>query len=278
MEFKKLNLIHIIDRFTEMLVDYSPRVFMAIITLFVGFWVANRVSKIFHKALISKNLDPTIVPFFASFTSVLIKVLVIVSVATKFGIETTSFVAMIGGAGLAIGLALQGSLSHFASGILILIFKPYRVGDTITAGGQTGKVLEILILQTILQSSDNHKIIIPNGTIMSSTIINQTGLGSVKIHLIFTLSGNSNIEKVKTLIKNEVVKCPFVEKNHDVSISVNTSDLNAMKLDLKIICNAENSGEAKDYLYEAIKISFDKNNITSPIITLDNLTEIISKK
>ena len=277
MEYKKINLIHIIDRFTEMLVDYSPRVFMAIITLFVGFWVANRISKIFHKALISRNLDPTIVPFFASFTSVLIKVLVIVSVATKFGIETTSFVAMIGGAGLAIGLALQGSLSHFASGILILIFKPYRVGDTITAGGQTGKVLEILILQTILQSSDNHKIIIPNGTIMSSTIINQTGLASVKVHLTFTLSGDSNIEQVKTLIKNEVAKCPFIEKNHDVSISVNTSDLNAMKLDIKMICDAENTGEAKDYLYEALKIAFDKNGVFGPEVKWSHLENIVSK-
>ena len=277
MEYKKTNLIHIIDRFTEMFVDYSPRVFMAIITLFIGFWVANRISKIFHKALISRNLDPTIVPFFASFTSVLIKVLVIVSVATKFGIETTSFVAMIGGAGLAIGLALQGSLSHFASGILILIFKPYRVGDTITAGGQTGKVLEILILQTILQSSDNHKVIIPNGTIMSSTIINQTGLGSVKIHLIFTLSGNSNIEKVKTLVKNEVAKCPFVDKNQDVSISVNTSDLNAMKLDIKMICDAENSGDAKDYLYEALKIAFDNNGVFGPEIKWSYQENIVSK-
>lgn len=107
-----------------MLVDYSPRELMTILTLIIGFWVAIKVSKIFHKALIGRNLDPTIIPFIGSFVSVLIKILVILSVATKFGIETTSFVAMTGGAGLAVGLALQGSLSHFSRGILILIFKP----------------------------------------------------------------------------------------------------------------------------------------------------------
>lgn len=277
MQFKNLNFVHLIDRFTEMLVDYSPRVLMAIFTLIIGFWVANRVSKLFHKSLMSKNLDTTIVPFIGSFISILIKVLVIVSVATKFGIETTSFVAMIGGAGLAVGLALQGSLSHFASGILILIFKPYKIGDTITAGGQTGKVLEILILQTILKTSDNYKVIIPNGAIMSGTIINLSGLGAVKVGLNFTIAGNSDTEKVRNVVKNVAHTCELVHKTPEVTVTLDTSDLGATKIDIKATCDAADTNAVKDYLYEAIKIAFDKNGIVGPAGPFDHLTSLAVK-
>lgn len=277
MEFKKINLIHIIDRFSEMLVDYSPRVLMAILTLIIGFWVANKVSKMFHKALIGRNLDPTIIPFIGSFVSVLIKILVILSVATKFGIETTSFVAMIGGAGLAVGLALQGSLSHFASGILILIFKPYKVGDTITAGGQTGKVLEILILHTVLKTSDNYKVIIPNGAIMSGTIINLSGLGAVKVGLNFTIAGNTDTEKVRNVVKNVAYTCDLVHKTPEVTVTLDTSDLGATKIDIKATCDAGDTNAVKDYLYETIKIAFDKNGIVGPAGPFDHLTSLAVK-
>jgi small conductance mechanosensitive channel len=277
MDLKKVNITHIIERFTDMLVDYSPRVLMAIFTLIIGFWVANRISKLFRRSLMGKNLDPTIVPFIGSFISVLIKVLVVVSVATKFGIETTSFVAMIGGAGLAVGLALQGSLSHFASGILILIFKPYRVGDTITAGGQTGKVLEILILQTILKSAENHKVIIPNGAIMSGTIINLSALGAVKVGLNFTIAGNSDTEKVRNVVKNVAHTCELVHKIPEVTVTLDTSDLGATKIDIKVTCDAADTATVKDYLYEAIKIAFDQNGIVGPAGPFDHLTALAMK-
>ncbi len=112
-------------------IEFAPKLLMAILTLVIGMWLANRISKILMNVMRAKNIDETIIPFLASIINVIIKVLVLISVASMFGIATTSFVALIGAAGLAVGLALQGSLAHFASGVLIMIFKPYEVVDLV---------------------------------------------------------------------------------------------------------------------------------------------------
>lgn len=143
-------------------IAYAPKLVMAILTLVIGFWLINHSSKVLVNVMRNRNMDETIIPFLASILTVILKVLVLISVASMFGIETTSFVALIGAAGLAVGLALQGSLGHFASGVLILIFKPYKVGDRVKINEYEGEVHEIQIFNTLLMTADNKKIIIPN--------------------------------------------------------------------------------------------------------------------
>ncbi|HNE64558.1 MAG TPA: mechanosensitive ion channel, partial [Saprospiraceae bacterium] len=134
-----------IDNLLIKAVEFAPKLAMALITLFVGFWLINRLTRLMVAVMKKRELDETVVPFLESIVTVILKALVLVSVAGMFGIETTSFVTILGAAGLAVGLALQGSLGHFASGILILLFKPYKVGDTIRVKEFEGVVEEIQV-------------------------------------------------------------------------------------------------------------------------------------
>ena len=143
--------------------SYGPKLLLAFLTLIVGFWIIKRVLAMFDVALERSQVEITLRRFLVNLGGILLKALVIISVASMVGVETTSFIAMLGAAGLAVGLALQGSLANFAGGVLILFFKPFKVGDLIEAQGYLGFVKEIQIFVTILTTLDNQRIIIPNG-------------------------------------------------------------------------------------------------------------------
>ena len=153
-----------------MVMTYAPKVLLAIVTLMIGMWLINRFIRVLDHRLGAK--DPTLNKFLCGLLGAVLKILLLISVASMVGIATTSFVAIIGAAGLAIGLALQGSLANFAGGVLILIFKPFKVGDTLEAQGYLGSVAEIQILYTIINTFDNRRIIIPNGELANSSLTN----------------------------------------------------------------------------------------------------------
>ena len=144
----------------------------AILTLIIGLFIINRIHKAIRKVFIKRNIDPTLTSFFLSLISMSLKIILIIIVITNLGIETTSIVAVMAAAGFAVGLALQGSLSNFAGGVLIVFFKPYKVGDYIEAQGHAGTVKSIQIFNTILKTPDNKNIIIPNGVLSNTSIIN----------------------------------------------------------------------------------------------------------
>jgi small conductance mechanosensitive channel len=154
----------------NMVLEYAPMVLGALLTIIIGFWVAGFITKRARKAMEKRELDPSLVPFLSSMISVGIKIMVLLSAAGMFGFEVTSFVAIFGALAFAIGMALQGNLSHLAAGILILFFKPFRVGHFIVTQGYSGTVKEIQIFNTILTTLDNRVIIIPNGAITSGPI------------------------------------------------------------------------------------------------------------
>ena len=159
-----------LDKAIELSMAYLPKVVLAVVTLVVGFWIIKRVIKGMNRVLGHKAVDDTLQKFMTSFIDVLLKILLLVAVAGMVGVETTSFIAMLGAIGLAVGLALQGSLGNFAGGVLILFFKPYRLGDIIEAQGYTGRVWDIQIFNTILITYDNQRIVIPNG-LMSNCLL-----------------------------------------------------------------------------------------------------------
>ena len=158
MDFQKY-----IDQLIEQVVAVAPNLIGGILVIIIGFWIANRITGFAKRSMARTNMDETIQPFLASLLSVGLKVLVLISAAGIMGVETTSFVALFGALAFAVGMALQGSLGHFASGVLLLVFKPYKVGDLVTVGGETGTVLEIQVFNTVLETLDNKRIIVPNG-------------------------------------------------------------------------------------------------------------------
>lgn len=179
----------LIKALIEKAVHSGPSILLALVTLIVGFKISSAVGKVIFKIMEANKMDATIRSFASSMVSMGIKIFVIISAAATLGIETTSFAAALGGAFLAIGVALQGTIGHIASGFMILIFRPFKVGDTIVAQGFTGKVREIQLFSTILTTADNQTVIIPNGALSSGTTQNITFQEKRRVDLSFTVSG-----------------------------------------------------------------------------------------
>jgi small conductance mechanosensitive channel len=174
-------------------------VLLAIITLIVGMWLINRFVSVLDKKLGQK--DPTLNKFLCGLIGSVLKIMLLISVASMIGIATTSFIAVIGAAGLAIGLALQGSLANFAGGVLILIFKPFKVGDTIEAQGYLGAVAEIQILYTVVNTFDNRRIVIPNGSLSNATLVNVSIYDKRRCDMTFGIHYDDDIDKAKAILQ-----------------------------------------------------------------------------
>jgi len=189
----------LVNQAISLIMTYAPKVLLAVVTLIVGLWLVNRFVSVLDNKLGKK--DPTLNKFLCGLISAILKILLIISVASMIGIATTSFIAVIGAAGLAIGLALQGSLANFAGGVLILIFKPFKVGDTIEAQGYLGAVDEISILYTIVNTFDNRRIVIPNGSLSNATLVNVSIYDKRRCDMTFGISYGDDIDKAKSILE-----------------------------------------------------------------------------
>ncbi|HEU5076858.1 MAG TPA: mechanosensitive ion channel domain-containing protein [Polyangiaceae bacterium] len=188
------------DRAIELAMVYAPKVLLALLTLIIGLWLIGGVRSLVGKALSRKRVDPTLAPFVLSLLVWVLKAVLFISVASMIGIETTSFVAILGAAGLAVGLALQGSLSNFAGGVLILIFRPYEVGHFIEAQGHQGTVKEIQIFTTVLLTPQNRRVILPNGALSNGPIVNHTVEGTARVDLTIPIEHKADPEKARQIL------------------------------------------------------------------------------
>lgn len=195
----------------KLVLEYSPKFVVAIIILLVGLWATSFITKTAKKVMIKRNVELTLSNFIGNVIFWTLRILLFVTVISKLGIETSSFVAILGAAGLAVGLSLQGSLSNFAGGILIILFKPFKLGDVIEAHGETGKVDEILIFSTKLITATNQVIYIPNGILSNGKIKNYSQLGIRRADLVLKTSYNTNMSEIKNTILGFV-------KNHNLVI------------------------------------------------------------
>jgi len=189
------------DRFMELLISYAPKLILAIITLVVGLWLIGIVTSAARKTMEKIKTDKTLIPFLSHLLSWGLKLLLFISVASMLGIATTSFIAVLGAAGLAVGLALQGSLANFAGGVLLLIFKPYNVGDLIEAQGHLGVVKEVQIFNTILLSPNNKRIIVPNGALSNGSIVNYSTEGILRVDMVIGIAYESDVAKAKDVLQ-----------------------------------------------------------------------------
>lgn len=189
-----------LENLKNFVILYGPKLIGAILVLIVGLWVIKAITRGTGKMLNKRDIDPSLKPFLRSLVSIILKVLLVISVLGMIGIEMTSFIAILGAAGLAIGLALSGTLQNFAGGVLILIFKPYRVGDFIDAAGVKGTVFEVQIFNTVLKTPDNVTIIIPNGSLVNATVTNYSRQPTRRVDWTFGIAYGDSVEKAREVL------------------------------------------------------------------------------
>jgi len=194
----------ILNTIGEYLATYGLNILAAALIFFIGRWLAGVVSRFLEKMMQKTNIDVTLVAFVKNIVYVVLLLFVAIAALGKLGVQTTSFVAVIGAAGLAVGLALQGSLANFAAGVLLIIFKPFKAGDFIEAGGALGAVQEVQIFNTVVSSPDNRRIIIPNAKITSDKITNFSAIDRRRVDLVFGISYDDDIRKAKEVLENIV--------------------------------------------------------------------------
>ncbi len=245
---------------------YLPTILLALLVLIVGFRIIAWITRLADKAMGVRNFDVNVRPFLRSLVNVGLKVMLLLSVAGIFGIETTSFIAIFSALAFAIGLALQGSIGHFASGVLILIFKPYKVGDLVTiGGGQTGDVEEVGVFNTVLRTLDNKKIIVPNGVVTSNIITNISGQGEIRVDMTYGVGAGNSIDAVRATIQQVADACPTVMKTKPVDILVSELHPDRIVFAVRPWCNSAHYWDTYFFMHEHLKKAFDREGIAAPI-------------
>lgn len=258
-----------IDEGIKLIMEYAPKLFLAIVVLVVGLWIISKLTKLFSSTLKHSKTDETLIPFLTSLVSWTLKILLFISVASMIGVKTTSFIAILGAAGLAVGMALQGSLSNFAGGVLILVFRPYKVGDLVEAKGQIGFVKEIQIFNTILVTPQNKTIILPNSLASSSIITNVTTNGTVRVDLTVGISYDSDIDQAKAVLVEMMKNNPKVLQEPTPSVGVSALADSSVNLQMMPWCKCEDYWDIYFGIQEEAKKALDKNNITIPFPQTD---------
>jgi small conductance mechanosensitive channel len=252
----------LVDQAITLVMAYAPKVVLAIVTLIVGMWLINRFVRLLDSKLGKK--DPTLNTFLCGLLSAVLKILLLISVASMVGIATTSFIAIIGAAGLAIGLALQGSLGNFAGGVLILIFKPFKVGDVIEAQGYLGSVVEISILYTIVNTFDNRRIIIPNGDLSNSSLTNLSAYPTRRCDMSFGIGYGDDIDKAKAIIKRLIEEDDRAKKDPAPMIVVGGLGESSVDLTVRAWTDSGNLWPFYWDMQERVKKAFDAEGISIP--------------
>ncbi len=233
-------------------IQWAPKLVGAILILIIGFWIVKLITKLVGRYLDKIGLDKDVQPFLKSLISVLLKILVVLSAAGIVGVEITAFAALLAGAGLAIGAAMSGTLGHFASGVMILIFKPYKVGDLIDVQGQLGHVNEIQVFNTIITTLDNKKVIIPNGVATSGIITNLSEKGKLRVDLNVAMPYEEDFEKVRAIIKGALDKTEKVMSD-EPTIEIEKFDANNILLAVRPYATPEDYWDVYFGSYRNIK-------------------------
>ena len=265
MEKKELRYIHsfaeYFDQFIKLLIDYSPKLISALVILFIGLYAVRLINRLVRKIMVKRELDPTLATFLADSLLWAMRFLLFVTFISKLGIETSSFVAILGAIGLAVGLSLQGSLSNFAGGVLIILFKPFKVGDSIEAQGVAGTVSEIQIFVTKLVTGNNQTIFVPNG-ILSNGVITNFSLGkNRRANLLFTISYHTNIKTAKEIVMHVLENHPKVLKTPAPAVVVNLLTDTTIQLAIQPWAKNADYGQMCSDVLEECKEAFDQAGI-----------------
>ncbi len=259
-----MDLNTILPKLQELITLYGLKVIAAAVIFIVGRWVAKGLKRLIVRALIKGKVDQTLVSFLGHLTYFTLLAFVIIAALNQLGIQTTSFIAILGAAGLAVGLALQGSLANFAAGILMIIFRPFRVGDYVEGGGTAGIVEEIQIFTTKLRTPDNKSIIIPNSKITGDNIVNYSAKDSRRMDMIVGVSYDDDYDQVKEVLQDILAKDGRILEEPAPTIGIVEFGDNSVNFAFRPWVKTAEYWDVYFALTEAIKKRFDEEGITIP--------------
>lgn len=258
-----------IDKYDDVVISYIAHFCFAILILLIGRTIAKFVARQLKRILTNRHVDPTVVKFVSSLSYYAIIVMTLVAVLGQLGVQTASIVAVIGAAGLAVGLALQGSLSNFAAGVILIIFRPFRVGETVIINNQKGVIDSIQIFSTTIVTPTNEMVVIPNGQVVSANIINYTRLPERRLDIVVNVGYDSDIQKVYKVLREAVNKTDNILTSKEPIIRLDLLDASSMNFNVLVWTLNANYGPVKAVLLENIKNGLTENGINIPYPTMD---------
>ena len=256
---------YIPDNIVEILGSYAFSLIMALLVFIIGKWAVNKIVALLGKVLRKvKGMDETLIKFLENIVYYALMIVVLLTALGKLGVETTSFLAILGAAGLAIGLALKDSLGNFASGVMIIMFKPFKVGDVVTAAGVTGSVSEVGIFNSVFTTPDNQKIIIPNGAITSGSITNINANDTRRVDLVVGIGYEDDIKKTKDVLNDIISSHEKVLLDKGITVAVSELADSSVNFVLRVWVKTPDYWDVKFDLTETIKLRFDEEGISIP--------------
>ncbi|OCG10198.1 hypothetical protein A9G13_00165 [Gilliamella sp. wkB178] len=263
------QILSLVDKYDGVVLSYIAHLCFAIIIFMIGRAIARFIGSQLKKVLTHRKVDPTVVKFVSSLAYYAIIVITLVAVLGQLGVQTASIVAVIGAAGLAVGLALQGSLSNFAAGVILIIFRPFKVGETVTINNQQGIIDSIQIFSTTIITPTNELVVIPNGQVVSANITNYTRLPERRLDLVINVGYDSDIQKVYQVLKQAVNETNNILTSKEPTIRLDMLDASSMNFNVLVWTLNDNYGPVKGELLEKIKNKLTENGINIPYPTMD---------
>ena len=261
------TISELIKEFLPTALSYCKMFVVAIAMLFIGLWLIKKVVLALRRVLLARNIDSTLTPFISSLVTIALKALLVISAITYVGIPMTSFVAILGAASLAIGMAFSGTLQNFAGGVMILVFRPFKVGDFIEAQGYMGIVREIQIFNTIVTTGDNKTIIIPNGGLSTGSLINYSHMPERRVDLSFGIGYGDDIDKAYAAIKAVIDRNEKIIKDQpgrEPFMRVGNLGDNSVDITVRVWVDSANYWDVFFYMNEFVKKEFDAQGISIP--------------
>ena len=278
LDFSKIQMGKLVEKLVEWGATTGFKLILGIIIIYIGFKIINKFVKRVMTILEKREVDITISKFLRSLMTVSLKVILVLPVLGYWGIQLSGIAAIVASAGVAIGLALQGSLSNFAGGFIILFIRPFKVGDYIETSTYGGVVEQIGLFYTQLVTFDNKQILIPNGSLSNGSLINYSAKSTRRVDLIFSVGYENDISKVKSILNKIVEHHKLILNDPKPFIGVNAHNTSSIDFVLKAWCNTENYWGVYHSLLEEVKITFDKENISIPYPQMDlHLKEVLKK-
>lgn len=264
-----MNIDQIFEKLVNISVEYGPKLLGTIVVWIVGMWIIKAITRAFSKVLDKRKTDSSLKPYLKGIVNTLLKVLLVISVLSMLGIEMTSFVAILGAAGLAVGLALSGTLQNFAGGVMLLVFKPFKVGDFIDTQSYVGTVKEIQIFNTILKTPDNKTIIIPNGGLSTSSLTNFSTEETRRVDWTFGIGYGDDSAKAKDVLKSLCNSDERIFKDPEVFIAVSELADSSVNFVVRAWVKAEDYWSVFFDMNENVYNTFNKENLNIPYPQMD---------
>jgi len=254
---------------TDYAMPWGINIFMALAIFIVGRWIIGIVVNLVEKLLGKSKTDPMLIGFISSILRAVLLLFVIIASLDQLGVDTTSFIALIGAAGLAVGLALQGSMQNFASGVLLILFRPFKVGDFIEAGGASGTVEEIGIFATTMKTGDNREVIVPNGAIYGGNIVNNSARDTRRIDMVFGIGYDDDIREAKRIITDIIHADARILKEPTALVAVGELADSSVNFNVRPWVASGDYWKVYFDMNEKIKLAFDEAGISIPYPQMD---------